>query len=127
MRARQTRQYDFSNAYESRKLFNVFNKIKVHVKHLDLILGQLIEKVSKLKFLQRSKKQENPNMLPDLLLLSGVWLAGYITGCSCLFLITPPTRCSRERNNERDNNAALLPEPPAPDDGNSPYTMAQVR
>ena len=81
----------------------------------------------------RSKKQEARKtqqaytMLPDLLLLAGVWLAGYITGCSCLFLITPTTRCSRERNNERDNNAALLPEPPAPDDGGGPYTMAQVR
>ena len=122
-------QYDFSNAFESRNFSIVFNIIKVHVKHLDLILGQLIEKVSKLKFLQeaRSKKQENPNMLPDLLLLSGVWLAGYITGCSCLFLLTPKTRCSRERNNGRDNNTALLPEPSAPDDGGGPYTMAQVR
>lgn len=41
-------QYDFSNAFESRNFSIVFNIIKVHVKHLDLILGQLIEKVSKL-------------------------------------------------------------------------------
>ena len=47
-RARQTMQYDFSNAFESRNFSIVFNIIKVHVKHLDLILGQLIEKVSKL-------------------------------------------------------------------------------
>ena len=42
-------QYDFSNAFESRNFSIVFNIIKVHVKHLDLIsIGELIEKVSKL-------------------------------------------------------------------------------
>ena len=75
------------------------------------------------------KTPQADTMFPDLplLLLAGCWMAGYMTGCSCMFLTSPATPCSRRGSTERDSPAALLPEPPAPDDGGDSYTMAQVR
>ena len=65
-------------------------------------------------------------MFPDLPLLLVAWVAGYITGCSCMFMISPTTLWSRRRGTVRDRPAALLPEPPAPDDGGNPDIMGRL-